>query len=447
MEYRNIKEINEALKNHVISVQELVEEKIKIINKNEENLKVFITTDFDNALEHAKKLDSEGVFKHQTGIMTGIPYGVKDNIFTKGLKTTGGSKLYADFVPDFDSRVIEKCKILDSVMLGKLNLDELGVGERTESHFGQTRNPYNLEKDTNGSSGGSAVFVSAGYGAFAYGSDTGGSIREPAGRVGCVGFKPTYGFLKTNGVMHYAKSLDHLGVFTNSVFDALIATSASSRKIRNHTKFDYTDFECLENELTPDIRVIKVGYFKEIFESSTNEEYTKVWEFLQSIKDNKRIELVELSLPEIYETREIYRVKTAIEGIEEFTSHTDDISVYGDRVRLKIAEGEELLQDKKELKRIRKLENKIVKNYNRFFDDVNIIITPLSSFHKDINLITLANLTRTPAVALPLCIGSEGIPMGLQVCGEVFEDRKLLRKAKFIEDLIGFKNKPTQLIK
>ncbi len=447
MELYTVKDINENLKKRNISVEELVNVKFDLIKKNESNLNIFITQDYDNAIKKAKDLDNKNVFKDEVNILTGIPYGIKDNIETKDLLTTGGSNLYANNVPKEDAPVIEKLKNVDAISLGKLNLDELGVGDKTISHLHQTKNPYNLEIDTNGSSGGSAAFIAAGYGTFSLGSDTGGSVREPAGCCGTVGFKPTYDFIPATKVMNYAKSLDTIGVFANTVEDIMIATSAMSRKFRNREEFDYSSFESFDSELVLDMDKIKVGYIKEVFESYTHEEYTKVWDFLNNIKNEKIIELVELSLPEVYYTREIYSVKTAVEGLEEFTSHTKNIEIYGERINAKITQGKELLSNDATVKRVLENEKAIVNKYNSFFNEVNIIATPLSSFHKDINIITVANITKTPAIAFPLELGSNNVPIGLQLCGQYGEDRRLLRKAKYIEELIGFKNNPTMVIK
>ncbi len=447
MELNTVKDINENLKKRKISVEELVNFKFDIIKKNEENFKIFISEDYENAIKKAKELDSKNVFKGDVNILTGVPYGIKDNIETKGVLTTGGSKLYENYVPTEDAPVVEKLKNVNSIYLGKLNLDELGVGDKTISFKHQTKNPYNLNFDTNGSSGGSAAFVAAGYGAFSLGSDTGGSVREPAGCCGTVGFKPTYDFIPASKVMNYAKSLDTIGVFANTVEDIMIATSAMSKAFRNHENFDYTDFESFDSELILGMDKIKVGYIKEVFESYTHEEYTKVWEFLNTIKNDKLIEIVELSLPEVYFTREIYSVKTAVEGLQEFTSHTKNIEIYGDRINDKITQGKELLENKDVVERVLQNEKACVDKYNSFFKEVNIVVTPLSSFHKDINIITVANISKTPAIALPLGLGSNNVPVGLQLCGQYGEDRRLLRKAKYIEELIGFRNAPKMLIK
>ncbi len=447
MEFNTVKNINENLKKRNISAEELVNLKFDIIKKNESRLNIFITEDYDNAIKKAKDLDSKNVFKGDVNILTGVPYGIKDNIETKGILTTGGSKLYENYVPTEDAPVVNKLKDVDAVSLGKLNLDELGVGDKTISFKHQTKNPYNLDFDTNGSSGGSAAFVTAGYGAFSLGTDTGGSVREPAGCCGTVGFKPTYDSIPAIKVMNYAKSLDTVGVFANTVEDIMIVTSAMSKKFRNRENFDYTDFESFDSELVLGMDKIKIGYIKEVFESYTHEEYTKVWEFLNTIKNDKLIELVELSLPEVYLTREIYSVKTAVEGYKEFPSHTKNLELYGDRINAKIKQGMELLDNNDVVDRVLQNEKLVVEKYNNFFKEVNIIATPLSSFHKDINIITIANISKTPAIALPVELGSNNVPVGLQLCGKYGEDRRLLRKAKYVEQLIGFKSEPKMLIK
>ncbi len=446
MEYCNIKDIRNGLISKEFSAEELVEMKYDLIKKNEANLNVFITQDYDNAITKARKLDSSKVFETECNLLTGIPFGIKDNIFTKGLKTTGGSHLYDNFVPVEDAKVVADIYKLDSISLGKTNLDELGVGDKTISHVLQTHNPYNLDFDANGSSGGSAVFVSAGYGAFALGSDTGGSVREPAGCCGIVGFKPSYDLISLHGVLNYAKSLDHVGIFTNNIMDALITTSGITNNFGKDSNFNLRGFDYFENEFKLVKDKIKVGYFKEVFESAESEEYTKIIEFLEVLKKESPFEVVELSLPELYGTREIYSVKTAVEGYIGFTSATNNYELYGSRINFKINQGKELLEEKETIKKIEEQEAVLITKYNKFFEDVDLIVAPLSSFHKDINIVTVQNFTRTPAVALPIALGSNAVPVGLQLCGQRNKDRELLIMSKYIEDLIGFEHRPKSII-
>ncbi len=445
MEYCNIKDIRNGLTNREFSAEELVEMKFELIKKNEKNLNVFITQDYENAVKKAKKLDRSKAFV-DCNLLTGIPFGIKDNIFTKGLRTTGGSHLYDNFVPEEDAEVVKNIYNLDSISLGKTNLDELGVGDKTISHVLQTHNPYNLNFDANGSSGGSAVFVSAGFGAFSLGSDTGGSVREPAGCCGIIGFKPSYDLISLKGVLNYAKSLDHVGIFANNILDTLITTSAVTNNFSKDAKFNVTDIGYFENEFRNVKEKITVGYIKEIFESADCEEYSKIIEFLEVLKRDSRFEVVEVSLPEVYSTREIYSVKTAVEGYYGFTGATNNLELYGNRVNFKINQGKELIDEKNTIRKVEEQEKKVIKNYNKLFEVVDLIVTPLSSVHKDINIVTVQNITRTPAVALPLALGSNSVPVGLQVCGQVNKDRELLIMSKYIEDLIGFKNKPKSII-
>ncbi len=446
MEYCNIKGISSGLKSRKFSAEELVKMKYDLIKKNESNLNVFITQDYDNALAKAKDLDSKNTFKNQCNILTGIPFGIKDNIFTKNLKTTGGSNLYKNFIPSENAKVVEDIYKLDAISLGKTNLDELGVGDKTISHVLQTHNPYNLDFDANGSSGGSAVFVSSGFGAFALGSDTGGSVREPAGCCGIVGFKPSYDMISLDGVFNYAKTLDHVGVFTNNITDAIITMCAVTDNFHKSIDYGFENFDYFENKTNKEVGIIKIGYFREIFESATSEEYSKIIDFLEVLKSDNKFELVELSLPELYSSREIYSVKTAIEGYYEFTSATNDYSLYGKRVNFKINQGKELIEEKETIKKVEELEKVLISKYNKFFDVVDMILTPLSSFHKDINIVTVQNFTKTPAVALPLALGSNSVPVGLQLCGKINKDYELLIRAKYIEDLIGFEHRPKNII-
>ncbi len=247
-------------------------------------------------------------------------------------------------------------------------------------------------------------------------------------------------------MFNYAKTLDHVGFFANNIIDTLIITSAVTNNFGRSDSFNAKEVEYFENEFKKVPNKIKVGYLKEIFESHTSEEYTKIQDFIEILKNDRNFEIVELTLPEIYNSREIYSVKTAVEGFKEFTSATDDYSIFGERINYKIKQGKELLAEKEVILRIDEYEKVLVSKYNNLFNFVDLIITPLTSFHKDINIVTVQNFTKTPAVALPLALGTNGVPVGLQVCGKLNTDKELLLKAKYIEDLIGFKHKPKCII-
>ncbi len=208
-------EISELIKNKKISVKEITTHYLNKIEENKE-LNSFITICHEKALEKAQKLDNQ---KEKTGALFGIPYACKDNICTKGVRTTCASNMLKDFVPFYNAHVIDK--LSQSVLLGKTNMDEFGMGSFCKnSCFGETKNPHNKSKTSGGSSGGSAAAVTSGQAAFALGSDTGGSVRLPAALCGCVGFKPSYGAISRYGLISFASSLDCIGILSNNVSDA-----------------------------------------------------------------------------------------------------------------------------------------------------------------------------------------------------------------------------------
>lgn len=222
-----VHELNDKLKNKEITREEIVKAYIDRIKEKENDVQAFITiTDKEKVIEQARKVEEEVRNGNITNELAGIPIGIKDNICTKGVKTTCASKMLENFVAPYDATVTEKLNKENLISLGKLNMDEFAMGSSTEySYFKKTRNPWNLNKVPGGSSGGSAAAVAAGMVPWALGSDTGGSIREPAAFCGIVGLKPTYGLVSRFGLVAFASSLDQIGTLTKDVTDSAMLLS------------------------------------------------------------------------------------------------------------------------------------------------------------------------------------------------------------------------------
>ena len=214
-------EMKKLLKKGEVSSEELVKAHLDKIEAMDKDLNAFITVNGEAAIQTARNVDKKIKNGEETGLLAGIPIGIKDNIMTKNLRTTCGSKMLEDFVPPFDATVISRILNEDGIVIGKTNMDEFAMGGSTEtSYFGITRNPRNLEVVPGGSSGGSAAAVASGEAALALGSDTGGSVRQPASYCGVVGIKPTYGMVSRYGVVPMSNSLDQVGTFGRDVSDA-----------------------------------------------------------------------------------------------------------------------------------------------------------------------------------------------------------------------------------
>ena len=281
-----VHELLEKLKNKELTVTEITKAYIDRINEKEKDVQAFITPLTDEAMKKAEEIDKK-IEAGEEAELAGIPIGIKDNMCTKGVKTTCGSKMLENFVSPYNATVMEKINAEDMIMLGKLNMDEFAMGSSTEySHFHPTKNPWNLNKVPGGSSGGSAAAVAANLVPWALGSDTGGSIRQPASLCGIVGLKPTYGLVSRYGLVAFASSLDQIGPMTKDVKDAAILLNVISGHDEKDTtsaeieKKDYT--KCLKN----DVKGLKIGVPKEYFGEGINPEVkAKVEEAIEKYKE------------------------------------------------------------------------------------------------------------------------------------------------------------------
>ena len=236
-------ELRQKLMNKEVSSVEIVKSHLDKIEKTESSIGAFITTNGEEALKNAEVIDKKIANGEKLGSLAGIPIGIKDNVVTNGIATTCGSKMLEDFVPPYDATVIEKIKGQDGIIIGKTNMDEFAMGSSTEtSYFKVTKNPHDLERVPGGSSGGSAAAVASHEVPLSLGSETGGSVREPASFCGVVGIKPTYGLVSRYGLIAFASSLDQIGTFGRNVEDAALMLNAI-------TGFDRKDSTSVSKEV------------------------------------------------------------------------------------------------------------------------------------------------------------------------------------------------------
>ncbi len=292
-----VHELRDKLNKKETTVEEITKSYINRINEKESEVEAFVTPLLEEAESKAKEIDKKIENGEITNNLAGIPIGIKDNICTKGIKTTCSSKMLENFVSPYDATVMEKINEENLITLGKLNMDEFAMGGSTEnSYFKKTKNPWELSKVPGGSSGGSAAAVASQMVPWALGSDTGGSIRQPSSFCGTVGLKPTYGLVSRYGLVAFASSLDQIGPITKDVRDSAILLNI----IAGHDEKDSTSVDLpkkdYEKALTGDIKGLKIGVPKEFFGEGINEEVKE--SLKQAIETYKRLgaEVEEFSL-------------------------------------------------------------------------------------------------------------------------------------------------------
>ena len=268
-----VHELQEKLKNKEITVTKITQAYVDRINEKEKDVQAFVTNLSAEALKKAEEIQEKEDNGESLGDFAGIPIGIKDNLCTKGIKTTCSSKMLENFISPYSATVVEKLEKENIINLGKLNMDEFAMGGSTEtSYFKKTKNPWNLSKVPGGSSGGSAAAVAAGMVPWALGSDTGGSIRQPSSFCGVVGLKPTYGLVSRYGLVAFASSLDQIGPITKDVTDsAMLLNLIAGHDERDTTSADLEKKDYLK-ALIGDVKGLKIGVPKEFFGEGINEE-------------------------------------------------------------------------------------------------------------------------------------------------------------------------------
>ena len=475
-----VHELQEKLKNKELTVTQITQSYIDRINEKEKDVQAFITTLTDEALEKSKEIQSKIETGEVTGDYAGIPIGIKDNICTKGIKTTCASKMLENFVSPYDATVIEKINAENMIDLGKLNMDEFAMGGSTEySYFKKTKNPWNLNKVPGGSSGGSAAAVAANLVPWALGSDTGGSIRQPASFCGVVGLKPTYGLVSRYGLVAFASSLDQIGPITKDVKDcAMLLNIIAGHDEKDSTsanveKKDYT--KCLKN----DVRGLKIGVPKEFFGEGINEEVkSSLKEAIEKYKElGAKVEEFSLDIaqyalatyyiiacaeassnlgrfdgirytyraPEYKNLKELYK-KTRSEG-------------FGPEVKRRIILGTYVLSSgyyDAYYKKAQQVRTLVMNEFNKGFEKYDVILTPtaptvsfdigsksnnpLEMYLADICTVSV-NIAGLPGISIPVGVDSQGMPIGMQLIGNKFCEETILNAAYTYEQATNFREK------
>ena len=477
-----LKELSTKIQNKDVSVEEVVQDTFSRIKETEDQIGAFITLNEDKSIEVAKELDAKGPDASKP--LAGIPIGIKDNIVTKDLLTTAASKMLYNFVPPYDATVMTKIYEAGMVPVGKLNMDEFAMGSGTEtSYFKKTMNPWSEEKVPGGSSGGSAASVAAGQIHASLGSDTGGSIRQPAAYSGVVGLKPTYGRISRYGLIAFASSLDQIGPLTRTVEDnALVLNAISGHDVKDGTssKQAVPDFSSLIGQ---DIKGMKIGVPKEFMTDGVNTDVRKsIEEAIETLRNLGAI-VEEVSLPHSKYGVQVYYIIASSEassnlqrfdGIRygfrsENITNLDDVYVnsrsegFGSEVKRRIMLGSFSLSAgfyDAHFKKAGQVRTLIIEDFKKVFADYDLILGPVSptiahnfgadkddpvtAYMRDILTIPV-NLAGLPGMSLP-CGFSEGMPIGLQLIGNYFEEEKMYQVADAFEKATDFhKQKPVIL--
>ena len=461
-------ELSDRIKKGEIKVAEAVEAVFARIDEREEALNCYITLEKEKALARAKEVQKQIDERTLTGPLAGVPFAIKDNLCTEGIRTTCASKILDNFVPAYSAEAVANLEKAGAVIIGKTNMDEFAMGSTTEtSYFGDTRNPKNTEHVPGGSSGGSAAAVAAGECFAALGSDTGGSIRQPASHCGVVGMKPTYGTVSRYGLVAYASSLDQIGPLTKDVTDcAAVLEAIASHDAKDSTSMmrEDTDFTLA---LVKDVKGMRIGipkdYFTEGLDSEVKEAVlaaAKVLEAQGAVVEEFDLSLVEYAIPAYY----TIAMAEASSNLERFdgvkygyrTEDAKDLHAmykksrsegFGAEVKRRIMLGSFVLSsgyyDAYYLKAL-KAKALIKKAFDHAFAKYDLILgpvapttapklgeslsDPLKMYLSDIYTIAV-NLAGLPALSVPCGEDKKGLPIGLQLIGDCFAEKKLIQAA------------------
>jgi len=486
-----INQIHQGLIKKEFSALELCKTYLEKIQKKDKEISAYLAVSKESALSQAKKIDEMISNSKELPILAGIPFAVKDNILVEGIKCTAGSKILENYIAPYDATVIKKLKERGVVILGKTNLDEFAMGSSTEnSAFFITKNPRDLNRVPGGSSGGSAAAVAADLCIFALGSDTGGSIRQPASFCGVVGLKPTYGAVSRYGLIAFASSLDQIGPMTKTVEDCqIVFNTIKGKDLLDSTSVEMPEFKNLEFK----IKNLKIGVPKEYFVKGMDSEVEKIIKKVIKKYEEMGAKIEEISLPHTEYALPCYYIIAPSEASANLARYDgikygyskgsrlkaqkpiqakrdevgDEVKLqrasklldvylesreegFGPEVRRRIMLGTYALSSgyyEAYYLRAQKVRTLIRKDFNAAFQKVDAIFTPVSPtpafkikekiddplkmYLSDILTVSV-NLAGLPAISVPVD-NIRGLPVGLQIIGQPFEENKILEIAKIYD--------------
>jgi aspartyl-tRNA(Asn)/glutamyl-tRNA(Gln) amidotransferase subunit A len=470
-----IRALHEKLQTGELSCEALTKAYLDKINAQNPTLNAYVKVTEDEAMAAAKAVDAKIAKGEEIGLLEGIPMSLKDNMSTFGIETTCCSKILEGYTPIYDATVWQILKEQGAVLLGKTNMDEFAMGSSSEnSVFGGSKNPYNVDHVAGGSSGGAATATAAALAVYSLGSDTGGSIRQPAAFCGLVGLKPTYGAVSRYGLIAYASSFDQIGPLTETVEDTAIVYDA----IAQYDPMDSTSVGAKEktvDTLKNDIKGLRIGIAKEYFEGIGGD----VKQALDAAIETYRslgAEIVELSLPELKIALPVYYILACAEASSNLgrydsirygyrTPHYEGINDmicktrsegFGAEVKRRILLGTYVLSSgyyDAYYKKAQNLRGTIIKGFERCFEQCDVMLSPtvpmtafpfgftgqdpVETYLTDICTVPM-NIAGLPAVSIPCGKDQKGMPIGMQLIGDRFEEAKILNAAWQFEQATDF---------
>jgi len=464
-----IREVHQSLIKKEFSALELCQEYLDKIKKTDKKVKSFLTLSEELAYWQAKKVDELILQGREIPVLAGIPCAIKDNILVDNLKCTAGSKILENYLAPYDATVIKRLKEKGAVILGKTNLDEFAMGSSTEnSAFFKTKNPLDLKRVPGGSSGGSAAALAADFCVFALGSDTGGSVRQPASFCGVVGLKPTYGAVSRYGLIAFASSLDQIGPLTKTTEDAEIVFDV----IKGRDNMDSTSVGLPKVNYQLRIKELKIGVPKEYFVEGIDLEVEKLIRDAIKEYEKRGAKIQEISLPHTQYALPTYciiatseasanlarydGIKYGMSNIKSQMSNLLDVYLntrgggFGSEVKRRIMLGTFSLSAgyyEAYYKRAQKVRQKIFEDFEEVFKNVDIIFAPVSPtpafklgekiddplkmYLSDVFTVS-ASLAGLPAISIP-CGKTKGLPVGLQIIGKPFSEKLIFEIAKIYD--------------
>ena len=481
-----IEKTSKLLSEKQVSALEITNNYLKKI-KDSNKLNCFITVSDEKAIDAAKQTDKRISNNEKIGLLDGVPLAYKDLFCTDGILTTASSKILSNFIPTYESTVTANCKNQGAVVLGKLNCDEFAMGSTNKTSFyGPVINPWkSIGNDEDlvpgGSSGGSAAAVAADLCVASLGTDTGGSIRQPASFTGLVGLKPTYGRVSRWGTVAFASSLDQAGPISKTVEDAAILLETISGHDNKDSTSSLKENELFYSNLNSSVKNLKIGVPKEYMSDDLPEEIQKFWNEGKKILTENGAELVEISLPSTNIALPAYYIIAPAEASSNLSRY-DGVKYglrvkeksliemyestrsegFGDEVKRRIMIGTYVLSsgyyDAYYIK-AQKVRSIIKNDFDNVFKNVDAIFTPatpntafpinreevdpVQNYLNDIFTVP-ANLAGLPAISIPFGLDNSGLPIGMQLITNSFEEQMLLNISKNLQDTINFSNQPTQ---